>query len=259
MKREPVKRDDNTIRVQKYLSEKGIASRRKAAEWMELGLVLLNGEPVTDTGARFDPSKEKVTLDPAIRQTEDYKYYVFNKPVGIVTVNAQAGETEIRDIVKIPAGVVPVGRLDKDTSGLIMLTNDGVVARRIMDPAFDHEKEYEVSFYEPFTEEAANLIRQGMNILGKKTKPVKIQRTGRYMVSMILKEGKNRQIRRMCEQAGYHVKKLKRIRILNIFLDDLPKGRMRELKKVEVKKLLDLLKLSADRTASYEPRKDRRK
>jgi 23S rRNA pseudouridine2605 synthase/23S rRNA pseudouridine2604 synthase len=249
--------DNKGIRIQKYLSELGIASRRKSEEWIELGLVYLNGEPVTEPGVRFDPKKDKITLDPAIRQTEEYYYFLYHKPVGVVTTNAQGDETEIRDVVKLPKGVVPVGRLDKDSSGLIILTNDGVVARRIMEPAFDHEKEYEVSFYQPFTAEAAKIISKGVYLFGKKTKPVSITPVSRYMVRMILREGKNRQIRRMCEIAGLPVKKLKRVRILCFVLGDLPKGRVRQLHKKDIAKLKQVLGLNDDRTSLYEPDKER--
>ncbi|HEY1407005.1 MAG TPA: pseudouridine synthase [Spirochaetota bacterium] len=251
--------NDKSIRIQKYLSEQGIASRRKTEEWIEMGMVYLNGEVVTELGTRFNPDTDKVTLDPAIRQTEEYFYYLYNKPAGIVTVNAQGEESEIRDIVKLPKGVVPVGRLDKDSSGLILLTNDGVVARRVMDPDFEHEKEYEVTFAKPFTAEAAKMISKGVYLFGKKTKPIKIDRLGPFKVRMILREGKNRQIRRLCEMAGIPVKKLKRIRILDFWLDDLPKGRVRLLSKVEVRKLQQMVGLDADRTSFHEPHKKKGK
>jgi 23S rRNA pseudouridine2605 synthase/23S rRNA pseudouridine2604 synthase len=241
------KENDKLVRIQKYLSDKGIASRRKSEEWISLGLVSLNGEIVTELGVKFDPRKDKLSLDSSIRDTESYEYFLYHKPTGIVTVNAQAGETEIKDVIKLPHGVTPVGRLDKDTSGLIFLTNDGVAARRIMDPNFEHEKEYEVSFFSPFTEEAAKLIEKGIYIKGSKTKPAVVKKLGRYRVRIILTEGKNRQVRRLCEHAGYKVKKLKRVRVLNFMLDDLPKGRMRQLKKAEVNKLMSLLSIDKDR------------
>lgn len=235
------------VRIQKYLSDKGIASRRKSEEWIADGLVSLNGEVVSEPGVKFDPRKDKLTLDPSIRQTENYEYYLYYKPTGIVTVNAQEGEEEIKDVIRLPSGVTPVGRLDKDTSGLIMLTNDGVVARRIMDPDFEHEKEYEVSFFTPFTEEASREVQKAIYIHGKKTKPAVINRLGKYRIRIILTEGKNRQVRRLCEQAGYKVKKLKRVRLLNIELGDLAKGRLRQMKKAEVKKLYEQLGIDKDR------------
>lgn len=238
---------DKLVRIQKYLSDKGIASRRKSEEWIALGLVSLNGEVVTEPGVKFDPRKDKLSLDPSVRQTESYEYYLYHKPTGIVTVNAQEGETEIADVIKLPHGVTPVGRLDKDTSGLIFLTNDGVVARRIMDPTFEHEKEYEVSFFTPFTDEAAKTMEKSTYIHGAKTRPAVVHKLGRFRIRIILTEGKNRQVRRLCEMAGYKVKKLKRVRVLGFMLDELAKGRMRQLKKAEVKKLYAMLGMDKDR------------
>jgi 23S rRNA pseudouridine2604 synthase len=128
-----------------------------------------------------------------------------------------------------------------------------------MEPAFDHEKEYEVSFAEPFTDEAAREIEKGMFLFGKKTKPIRIKRLGRFVVRMVLREGKNRQIRRMCEKAGFRVKKLKRVRILNFVLGDLPKGRFRLLSKHEIKNLYSYLGLDENRTSLYETGKSRGK
>lgn len=232
-----------TIRIQKHFSDKGIASRRKTEEWIALGYVYLNGKKVTEPGTRFDPKKDKVTLDPKVKAAQNYQYFLFHKPIGIVTVNAQQGEREIRDIVKLPKGVVPVGRLDKDSFGLIILTNDGVVARRLMEPKFEHEKEYEVSFFQPITDQAIAEIKKGLFLAGRKTKPVQFKHLGAYRVRMILREGKNRQIRRICEQVGFPVKKLKRVRIANFELGDMPPGRLKELSKVEIVQLFRVLGL----------------
>lgn len=231
------------IRIQKYLSDLGIASRRKSEQWIAAGLVSINGEIVTEPGRRFDPSVDKLTLDPSIMEKENYVYYLYHKPVGIITVNAQEGEQEIRDIIKLPEGVVPVGRLDKMTSGLIFLTNDGVAARRIMDPDFDHEKEYEVSFFSPITDEAAKKLEDGMYLRGEQTKPVKVSRLGQFKARLILKEGKNRQVRRLCEQNGYPVRKLKRVRVLNFLLGDLAPGKIKQLNREEIEKLFSAIGL----------------
>ncbi|MGL4369991.1 MAG: pseudouridine synthase [Spirochaetota bacterium] len=239
--------EDKAVRIQKYLSDKGIASRRKSEEWILQGMISLNGDIVTELGTKFDPRKDTLSLDPSIRETENYSYFLYHKPAGIVTVNAQPGEYEIKDVIKLPQGVTPVGRLDKDTSGLIFLTNDGVAARRIMDPSFEHEKEYEVSFFSPFTEEAAKKMEKGIFIHGSKTRPATVKRLGKYRVRIILTEGKNRQVRRLCEEAGYRVKKLKRVRVLDFLLDELPKGRIRQLKKAEILRLYSALGIDKDR------------
>jgi pseudouridine synthase len=149
-------------------------------------------------------------------------------------------------VIRLPKGVVPVGRLDKDTSGLIFLTNDGVVARRIMDPAFDHEKEYEVGFFIPFTDDAAQRIEKGMYLRGERTKPVTVIKAGEFKARLILREGKNRQVRRLCEQNGYRVKKLKRVRVLNFLLGDMNPGEIKQLNRYEIKKLFAAIRLDRE-------------
>ena len=231
------------VRIQKYLSEQGLASRREAAEWIANGWVFLNGEKVTDTGAKMLVGQDELTLDPRTKEKKKY-YFLFNKPLGIVTVNAQKGEKEIRDIVKLPAGVVTVGRLDKDTGGLIMLTNDGVAARRIMSPEFFHEKEYEITLYKPISDTALHQLESGVYILGQKTRPAKTRRIGGYKFSLTITEGRNRQVRRMCESVGCPVKTLIRRRVLNFELGNLKPGQLKELSAKEQAELFRILKIS---------------
>jgi 23S rRNA pseudouridine2604 synthase len=232
-----------TVRIQKYLSDKGIVSRRKAEVWIAAGYVYLNGEKVTVPGTRFDPSKDKITIDPKAKQSQNLVYFLFNKPRGIVTVNAQKGEKEIKDIVKLPEGVVTVGRLDKDSSGLIFLTNDGVVARRIMESQFEHEKEYEVRFNKEIPDSTLGSICKRESMFGEKLKPIKIYRLSKFSIRVILQEGKNRQIRRLCESSGYPVKKLKRVRVLDFELGGLSQGELHQLTEKEVKHLYKFLKI----------------
>ena len=231
------------MRIQKYLSEQGIASRRTTAEWLEKGYIKLNGQVLSAAGSLFDPDKDKLEIEPKAYSQKKH-YYLFNKPKGIVTVNAQAGETEIKDIVHLPKGVVPVGRLDKETGGLIFLTNDGVVARRIMDPAFEHEKEYEVSLYKAISDPAIRELETGVILFGQRTKPAVVKRLGGYKISITIREGKNRQIRRMCEMVCSPVKMLIRRRIMNFNLGKLPPGALKELSKVEQDTLFIELGLS---------------
>ncbi|MDR1114012.1 MAG: rRNA pseudouridine synthase [Candidatus Margulisbacteria bacterium] len=216
------------IRIQRYLSEQGLASRREAASWIAAGYISLNGQKVTDTGAKMVLGADTLKIDKKASAAPKY-YFLFNKPLGIVTVNAQKGEREIKDIVKLPKGVVPVGRLDKDTGGLIFLTNDGVAARRIMDPAFYHEKEYEVTLYKPVSDKALLTLEQGVYILGQKTRPAKTKRLSGYKFLLTITEGKNRQVRRMCEAIGCPVRLLLRKRILNFHLGQLCPGQLKEL------------------------------
>jgi len=232
-----------TVRIQKYLSDKGIVSRRKAEEWIAAGYVYLNGQKVTVPGTRFDPSKDKITIDPKAKESQKLAYFLFNKPRGIVTVNAQKGEKEIKDIIKLPAGVVTIGRLDKDSTGLIFLTNDGVVARRIMESQFEHEKEYEVRFFKEIPDSALNMISRRQYMFGEKLKPINISRLSKFSIRIILQEGKNRQVRRLCESAGFPVKKLKRVRILDFELGGLQPGELRQLSPKEVRHLYKFLKI----------------
>ena len=211
------------MRIQKYLSEQGIASRRTAEAWLAAGYIKINGQLVTEAGAHFNPGTDEFEIAPEALQQKKY-YFLFNKPRGIVTVGAQSGETEIKDIIDVPQGVVPVGRLDKDSGGIIMLTNDGVVARHIMEPQFAHEKQYEVSFFSPLTDEAIEQLRNGLYLFGEKTKPIEVQRLSGYRAILTLREGKNRQIRRLCEALGAPVKKLLRIKLLQFPLGDLEPG-----------------------------------
>ena len=231
-----------TIRIQRYLSQEGLASRREAAEWISLGYISLNGKTVTDTGARMIFGVDTLKIDKKARDIRKY-YFLFNKPLGIVTVNAQKGEKEIKNIVKLPAGVVPVGRLDKDTGGLIFLTNDGVVARHIMDPAFSHEKEYEVTLYKPISDESLLNLERGVMILGQKTRPARTKRLGGYKFLLAITEGKNRQVRRMCEAVGCPIRLLLRKRILNFNLGNLKPGQLKELNSGEKSLLFKTLGL----------------
>lgn len=224
------------MRIQKYLSEQGIASRRMAETWLAKGYIKINGQIVTEAGAHFDPSKDAFEIAPEALQQKKY-YYLFNKPRGIVTVGAQKGETAIKDILDVPEGVVPVGRLDKDSGGIIMLTNDGVVARRIMEPQFAHEKQYDVSFFSPLTDQAIQQLQEGVYLFGEKTKPIDVERLSGYRAILTLREGKNRQIRRLCEALGAPVKKLIRIKLLQFPLGDLEPGQARELTAQEITEL----------------------
>ncbi|MFC1482652.1 pseudouridine synthase [Candidatus Margulisiibacteriota bacterium] len=226
----------STIRLQKYFSDKAIASRRKTEEWIEAGYIYVNGEKITDCATKIDPKKDNITLDKKITQQKKY-YFLFNKPKGIVTVNAQKGEKEIKNIISIPKGVVPVGRLDKDSMGLILLTNDGVVARRLMEPKFNHEKEYLVNVYKPLTIETIKKLEKGMYMRGQKTKPAKIKLINKYKCTITLKEGKNRQIRKMCSRVGCPAKKLIRIRIGKFNLGKLLPGQIKRLNQNEINTL----------------------
>ncbi|MFH1347939.1 MAG: pseudouridine synthase [Candidatus Margulisiibacteriota bacterium] len=219
------------IRLQKYCSEKGLASRRKAEEYIRNGWIKVNGQVVTELGTKIDPEKDIVELcGEAKQEQKEFKYVLLNKPVGYVTNLPQKGEKEACEL--LPAdlrGLKPIGRIDKDSEGLLLFTNDGVVAHRLSSPKFDHEKEYEVTVDKMISKEVLDKYRKGIVILGEKTKPVQIVKLKGKTYRFILREGKNRQIRRMLNNFGYKVIKLKRVRIAHLKLEDLKPGEYRLL------------------------------
>ncbi|MDD3793271.1 MAG: pseudouridine synthase [Candidatus Gracilibacteria bacterium] len=235
-----------TLRLQKYLSQAGICSRRKAEEYISEGLIKVNGKIAT-IGMSIDPNIDKVEmLDKAIKDQENLVYYKLNKPRGIVTTCAQYGETNIIDIMDVPERVFPIGRLDKETTGLILMTNDGRLANYLMHPKYEHEKEYIVETFGSIDDKALDSMRNGLFILGSYTKKAIINRISSGKFSIIITEGRNRQIRRMVEKVGSRVKKLKRIRIENIELGNLDFGQYRHLTNVELKGLFTRLGIKKD-------------
>ncbi|MDD4151340.1 MAG: pseudouridine synthase [Candidatus Gracilibacteria bacterium] len=221
------------MRLQKYLSRAGICSRRKAEEYIEKGFIKINGETAT-IGQSVNPDIDKVELlDNIVEEEKKLVYYKLNKPRGIVTTCVSKGETGIMDIVDIPTRVFPIGRLDKETTGLILLTNDGRLANYLMHPRYNHEKEYIVETFGPIDDKGIEIMRNGIFILGSYTKKARVERLSSGKFSITISEGKNRQIRRMVEYVGGTVKKLKRIRIENIELGNLEIGEYKELTKKE--------------------------
>jgi pseudouridine synthase len=229
-----------TMRLQKYLSQAGICSRRKAEEYIEKGLVTINGETAS-IGQSIQVGKDRVELKNDI--VEDQKklvYYKFNKPKGIETTCAQKWGKSIVDIIDIPTRVFPIGRLDKDSEGLILLTNDGRLANYLMHPRYEHQKEYIVDTLWPISDQQLEKMSEGVEILWGYTKKAAIERYASWKFSIILTEGKNRQIRRMTESVGTRVKKLKRVRIENIELWNLEVGEYKHLSRGELSRLLEI-------------------
>ncbi|MBS9775234.1 rRNA pseudouridine synthase [Candidatus Gracilibacteria bacterium] len=225
------------MRLQKYLSQAGICSRRKAEEYIKAGQVTVNGK-IAEIGQSVDETKDTIKLlEQAIQQQENFVYYKLNKPRGIVTTCAQHEEKNIIDIVDIQERVFPIGRLDKETTGLILLTNDGRLTNFLIHPRYEHEKEYVVEVFGRIEDEALEKMRNGLFILGSYTKKAEVKRIASGKFSIILKEGRNRQIRRMVEKVGKRVKKLKRIRIENIQLGKLDFGEYKKLSKGELDEL----------------------
>lgn len=228
------------VRLQKFIAECGVASRRKAEELIKAGEVKVNGRIIDTLGTKIDPATDKIEIGGLVVRWLEKKVYIkLNKPRGYVSsCVSQKGERTILDLVKdVPGRLYPVGRLDCDSEGLMILTNDGELANKLMHPRYEHEKEYLVDVTSPVTSYALNEMGNGMEIEGEKTKPAKVKQISEKSFSIILKEGKKRQIRLMVEAVGNRVVKLKRIRIKNILLGGLPAGQYQYLSAAELKSL----------------------
>lgn len=235
----------NKIRINKYLSMKGVCSRRSADAMILAGEILLNGE-IAKPGDKVG-SSDVLTVNGrsmAVEMTADEKKVVvaYNKPVGIVCslVNQGKEKNNIIDAISYPLRIYPMGRLDKDSQGLILLTNDGDLNDFVIRSGDVHEKEYIVTVEGKITESFIKEMSDGVKILLKDdreyvTKPCKVKRLSANSFSIILTEGKNRQIRRMCKALGYDVKKLERIRVMHIELGNLKPGQYRELSEAEIR------------------------
>jgi len=232
-----------SVRLQKWLASAGVCSRRKGEVLIQEGRVAVNGQVVTEQGVKIDPETDRVAVDgvPVEAAEEDLVYIIVNKPRGVVTSCEQEGVPVVVDLVDCDARVYPVGRLDKDSIGLVLLTNDGRLHHRLLHPSFDHEKEYEVTVARPIGDGALRRMAEGMPLMGTRTRPARVHRTAGRRFRIILKEGKNRQIRRMVRKVGNHVVMLKRIRMASLRLGNLKEGRWRHLTTGEVERLLETL------------------
>lgn len=227
------------IRLQKYLSSSGICSRRKGEEYIKKGYVSVNGETVTEMGTKVDPDKDVVEFKGAkVKQNETYIYIALNKPAGYVSSCSQKNVKIVLDLVNVKGRVYPVGRLDKASTGLLLLTNDGRVHHALSHPSFDHEKEYEVRVKAPVSNAALKRMADGIILDGVKTRSAKVRRLSKDRFNIILKQGKNRQIRRMVKKVGNEVVILHRHRISHISIGGLKKGEWRYLTPKEKKTLI---------------------
>ena len=232
-------------RINKYLSEVGYCSRRVADRLIEKGKVTINGK-IPEIGAKVEEDDQVKVNGQRIEKSTKQKniYLAFNKPVGIVcTTNRRVESNNIIDFIKYPKRIFPIGRLDKPSEGLIFLTNDGDIVNKILRARNNHEKEYIVSVNRPINRDFIQSMSNGVKILNTITKNCFVKQLGPKKFKVILTQGLNRQIRRMCESLGYKVQSLKRTRIMNIKLD-VPIGRYRECTKEELLELNKLLKNS---------------
>ncbi|MCL7938942.1 23S rRNA pseudouridine(2604) synthase RluF [Halomonas sp. ATCH28] len=244
-------------RINKYISESGICSRREADRYIEQGNVRIDGRRATPGDQVFPGSVVKVNgrvVEPLALDEEDLVFVALNKPVGIVSTTEPGEKANIVDFIKHGARIFPIGRLDKDSQGLIFLTNNGDLVNRILRASNQHEKEYRVTVNKPITDDFIAGMGAGVPILGEVTRKCRVVRESRFVFNITLVQGLNRQIRRMCEVFGYEVVKLERIRIMNVTLKGLAPGDWRDLTAKEVATILALTEHSAS-----EARADSRK
>jgi 23S rRNA pseudouridine2605 synthase/23S rRNA pseudouridine2604 synthase len=222
------------MRIQKFLSAAGICSRRRGEVFIKAGRVSLNGQIVAELGTKIDPENDQVSFDgKPIKYEPSMLYIALNKPVDYVTSCHHPGEKIVLDLVDIAQRVYPIGRLDKDTTGLLLLTNDGKWHHKLSHPSFNHEKEYDVTVAKPITDGALQKMAAGLPMMESKTRPARVQRIASRRFRITLKEGKNRQVRRMVRKVGNQVTRLKRIRVAGIKLGQLPPGKWRHLTEKE--------------------------
>jgi 23S rRNA pseudouridine2605 synthase/23S rRNA pseudouridine2604 synthase len=227
------------IRLQKYLSAAGVCSRRQGEAMISAGRVSVNGQVVTRLGTKVAPGRDRIEVDGRPVRAEVAPVYIaLNKPAGYVTSCRQPKDRIVLDLVDIGERVYPVGRLDKESTGLLLLTNDGRLHHRLSHPSFDHEKEYEVTVDRPISDDQLAKMASGMPVLGSRTRPAQVRRLSKRRFRIVLKEGRNRQIRRMARKLGHRVVHLKRIRVADIRLGRLARGQWRHLTNREKKALL---------------------
>lgn len=228
------------IRLNKYISDSGVCSRRQADKLIEEGKILVDGEVAT-MGTKVS-EKNKVTYNgKIIKPVGRLSYYAYNKPIGQVCTAKGADKDSIFEFVEFPERVTYVGRLDKDSSGLLILTNDGDLSNAVQKSCNNHEKEYMVRVNKDITEEFIQNMSKGVPILDTVTKPCKVVKTGARSFKIVLTQGLNRQIRRMCEYFDVRVVHLKRVRVMNVTLGNLRPGEFRRLTKEEEIKLKSLV------------------
>lgn len=233
-------KENTGIRINKFISETGMCSRREADKLVSEGRVTINGK-AAEAGSRVSPGDFVKVNGKPLKPKAAPVYIAFNKPMGIVSTTDPREKNNIIDYIGFPKRIFPIGRLDKDSEGLIFLTSDGDIVNKILRAGNNHEKEYIVTVDKPITTEFIRAMSKGVKILGTVTKKCKVVEISKNTFRIVLTEGMNRQIRRMCEVFGYNVVRLKRIRIMNVRLGDLPKGKWRYLTKEELHTIMKLV------------------
>lgn len=228
------------IRLNKLLAQRGFASRRAADQMIADGLVSVNGKVVREMGVKVDPGKDEVKVGKVkASAAEPLVYLMLHKPLGVVASSKPTADAPqiVMDLVKIPQRVFSVGRLDKDSSGLLILTNDGDLALKLTHPSHETEKEYDVTVENRITPEVVHKLEQGVRLWEVRTNPAKVEVLSHNRMRLTITEGKNRQIRRICQKIGIPVISLKRIRVKDLTLGNLAPGKWRYLTETEVRSL----------------------
>ena len=238
--------EENGIRINKFLSEAGVCSRREADRQVELGNITIDGK-VAETGARVLPGQTVLFQGKKVSKEEEMILIAFHKPVGIVCTAEKREKNNVIDYINYPKRIYPIGRLDKDSEGLILMTNNGEMMDKILRSANGHEKEYIVTVNKEIDDSFIKAMSGGIYLaeLDRTTKPCKVTALGKKTFRIILTQGLNRQIRRMCSTQGREVVQLKRIRIMNILLGDLKPGEYRNVTEAEYQQLKEQLYDSA--------------
>ena len=245
---------ENGVRINKYLGDAGVCSRREADTFIAQGKVTIDGA-VAEMGSRVFPGQRVVFNGKELKKQEEQVLIAFYKPVGIVCTTDTREPDNVIDFLNYGKRIYPIGRLDKDSEGLLLLTNDGDIVNKILRAGNQHEKEYLVTVNKPLTPEFLKGMAGGVPILDTVTKPCVIEQTGKCSFKIILTQGLNRQIRRMCEYFGYRVLTLKRVRIMHIQLGHLKPGTYRNLSEGELVRLKDVLKHSSGLPAAEEKKR----
>lgn len=235
------------VRINKYLSEAGVCSRREADRRIEAGEVTIDGK-IAEMGDRVLPGQTVLCQGVMANKEQKMILIAVNKPAGIVCTAEKREKDNIVDYIHYPVRIYPIGRLDKDSEGLILMTNNGDIVNKMMRSGNMHEKEYIVTVNREVTESFLHGMENGVPLreLNTTTRKCKTKKLGKYQFSIVLTQGLNRQIRRMCEYFGYHVKKLERIRVMNIELGDLESGKYRDVTEKEWEKLNKLIQNSSN-------------
>lgn len=236
-------KEEKGISLNKFISDTGRCSRREADKLIELGKVTLNGK-IAKKGNRVGINDVVAIDGTPLQRKEQFIYIALNKPVGITSTTDKKDKSNIIDFVNYPKRIFPVGRLDKPSEGLILLTNDGNIVNKILRAGNAHQKEYIVQVDKPITNSFVQKMSNGIPILDTITQKCFVKKEGKFIFRIILTQGLNRQIRRMCKYLGYKVLKLKRIRIMHITIDNLPPGEWRYLTTEEINRLKELVSTS---------------